>query len=471
MNPKCVTINSCPGIKRIDTIYRKPTERKTAWRKGAESVNISTFSDAERIMKKNKQGYVLLETEAQLNRFYTESQHLPWLAFDTEFIPEKYYRYKLCVISINNDNGNFLIDALKLKNIRPFIKLIDDPAILKITHAGENDYQLLVNDYDARPVNVFDTQLSYGFLQYDYPIGLQVLLSRELNVKLTKCQLKSDWERRPLTPEQSQYAVEDVAYLHPLMEGLKRRLKRMKKLHWSDEENKRLEDPDFYRNDPLDFLNNSLVNQLKKQEQVFLLRMHLWRHLEAEKVDRPVTQVLKTRVLNTIVQKMPMGKTALMRDRTLPTRFIRDNWEQFKRLYDERTARHEKDLLEQVTIPTANPPQSGILLDMLYQLIKFQGVKHRVSPKLIIPGKELSRMKAELNYIPPSFQDGWRRELLGKDLLSLLENRGEFKVSVKKNKFTLTVKKSPSLFSWFKRFRKEPPPPEWKPSRKRRKRK
>ena len=119
--------------------------------------------------------FTLVETEGQLTRFYTDNAHVGWLAFDTEFIPEKYYKYRLCVVSVSTGRGNYIIDVLKVKTIAPLIKLIEEPLILKITHAGENDYRLLVNDYGARPVNIFDTQLSYGFLQYDYPMGLQSL--------------------------------------------------------------------------------------------------------------------------------------------------------------------------------------------------------------------------------------------------------------------------------------------------------
>lgn len=406
-------------------------------------------------MKRYNKRYHLIETEAQLRGFNEKHTHSPYIAFDTEFIPEKYYRYKLCIISVATPRGNFIIDVLKVKDISPFMKLVNDPAILKITHAGENDYQLLVGDYGAKPVNVFDTQLSYGFLQYDYPIGLQQLLQRELNVKLDKGQLKSDWEKRPLTQEQCQYAVEDVVYLHPLMESLKRRLKRRNKLHWAEEENRRMQDLGIYESDPLDFLNGAQVNQLSQKQQVFLLRMHLWRHLEAEKENRPVTQVLKTRVLNTIVQKFTLGKSSLMKDRTLPGRFLNDNWETFEQLFKGRIVKHEKELLDQIPTVTNSTVRSGILTDMLHQLIRYKGHKLKVSPKIIVTGKELTRIKNERDYFPPRFLEGWRRELLGEDLIRLMKNRGEFDITIKDYKFVLKMAHAPGRFSFFKKLFKK----------------
>ncbi len=394
-------------------------------------------------MKKYDKDYTftMVETEGQLNRFYTENTHSGWLAFDTEFIPEKYYKYKLCVISAATPRGNYVIDVLKLRNISPFLKLIEDPAIVKLTHAGENDYQLLVNDYGAKPVNVFDTQLSYGFLQYDYPVGLQPLLSKVLRIKLDKGALRSDWEKRPLSGEQCRYAVRDVVHLHPLMQSLTRRLKKKGKMEWVEQENRRLEDPDFYQNNPLDFLNTALVGKLTRQERVFLMRLHLWRHLEAEKENRPVTQILKTGVLNTIVQKISTGESGLLKDRTLPTRFIRENLDTFKRLYHKRISPHERELLDMVPEVEETSSRSALLMDMLHQLIKYRGQQNGVSSKLIISGKELQQMKSDVNYLPPGFKDGWRKELLGKNLLALMQNRDVFDITIKKKKFILSVRK------------------------------
>ena len=394
--------------------------------------------------------FTLVETEGQLNRLYTDNRYIGWLAFDTEFIPEKYYKYRLCVISASTGRGNYIIDVLKLKSIAPFIKLIEDPHILKITHSGENDYRLLVNDYGAKPRNIFDTQLAYGFLHYDYPVGLQTLLIRQLNIKLDKGALRSDWEKRPLTDEQCRYAVQDVIYLYPLMRSLENQLKRTGKLLWAEEENRQLEEPDYFKRDPLDFLNTAQVTQMSRQQQVFLLRMHLWRHLEAEKEDRPVTQFLKTRVLNTIVQKISSGESSLLKDRTLPRRFIHQHLETFKRFYRESISPHEQELLNQVTGTSGISPKIAIVTDMLHQLVKYKGFLRRVSPRLILTSKELHRMKTDKNYLPTVLTHGWRKELLEKDLLKLLENRKDFDITIKKDKFSLIVKPKRSMV--FKNF-------------------
>lgn len=406
-------------------------------------------------MKKNDINYKLLETQEQLDRFYEESKDTRWLAFDTEFIPEKYYRYKLCLISAATEKGNYIIDVLKLKHIDPFLDIIKNPKILKLTHAGENDYQIMLDNYNVLPRNVFDTQLSHGFAQFEYPLGLQTMVKKVLKKKIDKGQLRSDWEKRPLSTEQCSYAIGDVLYLHPLMIKIKARLKRNNKYSWATEENRRLESRDYYKTDSLDFLNGGQVHHFSPKQKVFLLRMHMWRHLEAEKENRPVTQVLKTWVLNTIVQKIDSDESALLKDRTLPCRFMRKNLDTFKHLYNERVSPHEEELLTRIPEATSISPRTEVLTDLLHQLIKYQGLIHKVSPKLIISGRELQRMKTDKEYFPPSLASGWRKRLMGKNFCRFLEKRVNFDLEVKENQLILTLEK-PKRFSLKNLFSRNP---------------
>lgn len=170
----------------------------------------------------DNQDWILIEDSTKLDLFYRDNKGVDWLAFDTEFIPERYYFNKLCLISIVTPISNYIIDVLKLSHIRPFIRLLEDPTILKITHAGENDYRILALDHHVIPRNTFDTQLSYGFLDFDYPLGLQTIVEKELKTRISKVEMRSDWEKRPLTQDQLKYAVSDVIHLYPLMNILKK---------------------------------------------------------------------------------------------------------------------------------------------------------------------------------------------------------------------------------------------------------
>jgi hypothetical protein len=163
--------------------------------------------------------------------------------------------------------------------------------------------------------------------------------------------------------------------------------------------------------------------------------------------------VMKTGVLNTIVQKIDAGESALLKDRTLPARFIRENLDTFRRLYEDKISVHEKELLDQTSEVSTTTSRASLLIDMLHQLIKYKGLKRGVSPKLIISSKELQLMRTDSEYIPQGFKEGWRKKILGKELLKLLENREDFYITIKKNKFTLRMK-SKGVISWRKFFNK-----------------
>ena len=132
------------------------------------------------------QMYEYIDEQEDLIQFYESNSAVEWMCFDTEFVGEKRFVTRLCLIQVATINGNYLIDPFSIGNLDPFIKLIVDPAITKITHAGENDYRLLFNQLNITPENIFDTQLAAGFVGYRYPISFRKLVEQELGLFLKK---------------------------------------------------------------------------------------------------------------------------------------------------------------------------------------------------------------------------------------------------------------------------------------------
>jgi len=384
----------------------------------------------------------IVETDDQLERFYYCNRFCRWMAFDTEFIPEKYYRSKLCIISIASPRGNYVIDTLKLRRLDGFLKLLESPDILKITHAGENDYQILVSDYYAKPKNLFDTQMAYGFLNCDYPLGLQSLVEKELRVRMNKAELRSDWEKRPLTHEQLRYAISDVKHLYPLMKVLEERLKKSRKLSWALEECKRWEDSEYFSAGPselVDSLGGMLSRNLSYKQRVFLVRLHRWREVEAKKRNCPVNAVLKTQYLNIIIKGITLGKAHLIQDRTIPNFLINNLWPIFEELYERKVSTVERELLKQIPRDDTGDPDISIALDMLYMVMKLKAVERGISPNLVISRKELGKMKNDRYYYPSFLDSGWRKELLGESLLEWLRRRNPIDIRFHINTCTLTM--------------------------------
>jgi ribonuclease D len=401
------------------------------------TMNKTTYFDRKPV-------YTVVESAEHLERFYLENKDVEWLAFDTEFIPEKYFKSKLCLISAATSRGNYILDALKIGKMNGFLRLIEDPRILKITHAGENDYQILVTDYKARPRNIFDTQLSYGFLNRDYPLGLQYLVEKELKIRMNKGELRSDWEQRPLTAEQLEYAIGDVISLYPLMKVLKRKLKRNGKLAWAKEENSRWEKPGYFTGESMEFLTylySISMRGLNRQQKAFLLRLHRWRYEEAARRNCPLSHVLKTWLLNTIVRNVKGGKPALLKDRTIPDGIVHHYWPMFDRFYSKKPDANERELMTRVQREENDDHHRTIVMDMLYPLIKLKALDQGISPNLVLSKREMNKMKADRYYYPPGLNGGWRRELLGPDLLQWLKKRNPIDITVENNTCILKMQK------------------------------
>ena len=116
---------------------------------------------------------IYIKDQAGLTQFAEDNKSVSWLGFDTEFVGEKRYYTLLCLIQIVTENGYYLIDTLVVKDLTPFLRFLEDPEVLIITHAGENDYRLLYGYYKTLPNNLFDTQVAAAFVGYKYPVSFR----------------------------------------------------------------------------------------------------------------------------------------------------------------------------------------------------------------------------------------------------------------------------------------------------------
>ena len=148
------------------------------------------------------QAFELITTKEGLEHFAQINADIEWMCFDSEFVGEKRFTTRLCLIQVATEHGLFLIDPFPLKSLGPFLKMIEDPKIIKITHAGENDYRLLYATHGTIPKNTFDTQIAAGFLGYRYPLAFKKLVETELKINLNQSFTVADWEARPVNQNQ-----------------------------------------------------------------------------------------------------------------------------------------------------------------------------------------------------------------------------------------------------------------------------
>lgn len=384
--------------------------------------------------------HIYIDTPEGLHQFYAENKNISWLGFDTEFVGERTYFPILCLIQVATENGNYLIDPVALDDIGLFLDMIKNPAIVKITHAGENDYRLLFQEFGVLPVNVYDTQIAAGFIGYNYPISFANLLTGELKLFLDKGPAVSDWESRPISKKQLQYALNDVIYLEQLWKGINKKLKDKNRENWVNEEFNKLQDAKAYETIPhKEFLANSLLPKINVREKLFLMRLYKWRIQMAEKKNKPKERILQKKLISHIVKGVKGGKSNLHNNRLIPPHVIDKDGGTFMALYEQKESDDEREVLEMISKHVPIKPRIDAVMDILYLGIKIICSENRIAPELVIDRSRFKQMKWDLPYFDESLDTGWRKELLGENVINSIKNRTKLKVDTKSEFFGLKM--------------------------------
>ncbi len=370
-----------------------------------------------------------VQTEAAYQELLGQLRESSWFGYDTEFIGEKTYVPLLCLIQVLLEEQVYLIDTIAIPNVSEFANLLANPHILKITHAGDNDYRLMHQLYGVVPQNLFDTQIAAGFIGYSYPAGFARIVGSELGIELGKGYAVTQWDKRPLDEKVLEYAVEDVIFLRKLYDRMSRKLAQLKRTSWASEEIAKWEQPETYQTPPLrDLLSTDIIYRLRsQQEKVFLYRLYEWRRQRAESENIPKDHALPAKYISAIVRSMKDGKRSLQNNRTIPDHHWQKHFNQWQKLYTEPITEEEKSILKAIPPEPAENAEKDWLLDLIYHLIKKRGVETGVSASLLLSRTDFNKLKSDT--FEHDLLEGWRGEVLGPELVHWLRTQGKITVS------------------------------------------
>lgn len=385
--------------------------------------------------------YIFIADLDAYDDFLKSNQEVDWLVFDTEFVGEKRYHTLICLLQVGTVNGFYIIDPFAIKDLSGFYALLENPAILKITHAGENDYRLLFRAHGTLPKNVFDTQVAAGFVGYNYPTSFGRLVENECGVSLGKGYTVSNWESRPINKKQIQYALNDVLYLKELYDKLSEKLRTAGRVEWAAEEFSKMEtaihyEIDIYR----DAFNSAIIKKLNPQEQVFLIRLFEWRRQTAERRNHSKEMALPAKFIGPIIKNIRSGRAALKNHRRLPNHIVEKYWDTFNELHQAKTTDEEKELLK--NIPASLPDSTGqeTSMELMTLLLKMKAEREDLATGLMTQGVDIKRMKADLRFFDPKLSVGWRKEFIGEAMLHWIKNREHLEVDFSREEVVLKLK-------------------------------
>lgn len=235
----------------------------------------------------------------QLRRLCARVAENHTFAFDTEFVMEDRFTPEISLVQLATSEGRIsLIDPHVVDDLSPLWRLVCDPDIITVVHAGMEDLALCFNRSGDVPRNIFDCQLAAGLVSTEYPLSLSRLARNLLRVRLHKSQTLTDWNRRPLTEEQIEYAAADVHHLLEIHQKIMRRLKKFDRLEWLNEEMARFSEAATYQRAPdeaalrLKGARGLDARQLAVARELVKVRERL-----AHQYNRPVRAVVRDHLL------------------------------------------------------------------------------------------------------------------------------------------------------------------------------
>ncbi len=339
------------------------------------------------------------------------------IGLDTEFLRERTFFPKLCLLQLAAGDAVWCVDALRSGGLETLVPPLTAAAPRKVIHAARQDLEAFYLTVNRVISPVFDTQIAAGCIGLKPQIGYADLVKTLLGVSLTKGQTRTDWSKRPLSAAQLQYAADDVRYLNEIASRLTERLKELGRERWVLEDCATLEDPTLYEPDPERAwrrLRN--LNQLPPPAQARVRALAVWRERMARERDLPRGWIVDDAGIFKVAVANPGTRAALSAALSLP-RPMNDGLaegllEALRRAPPEEAADRE---LARDPRPT---PEQRALIDRLAAVVDARAADLGVSAEILAPRGELKALAMGEREVPSLA--GWRRAEIGERLREAL---------------------------------------------------
>ena len=368
----------------------------------------------------------IIKTTSELSQFCDYAYNFDYITVDTEFLRERTYYPKLCLIQLaipgDQENSAVLIDPLERNlDLSPLYKIFLDPDIVKVFHAARQDLEIFFHDKNIIPSPLFDTQLAAMVCGFGEQVGYETLVRSICKVNLDKSSRFTDWSLRPLSNKQQQYALADVTHLRQIYEYLKEQLKRNERETWLEEELNILKNPETYITRPKEAWRRIKSRSNSSKFLGIVARLAEFRETYAQRNNIPRNRVLKDDALMELASLKPKSFDDLSRSRLL----LRDarKGKIAKGILDSIQAAEDLKF-EQVNYATKVPKSLNVnsaLSDMLRVLLKAKSEELGVAAKLIANSSDLDSIASGERTVPAL--SGWRHQIFGREALELCDGK------------------------------------------------
>lgn len=356
-----------------------------------------------------------------------------FITIDTEFLREKTFWPKLCLIQLASPDRALIVDPLANGiDLAPFFKLMADQSVLKVFHAARQDLEIVFHLGDMLPKPIFDSQVAAMVLGFGDSVAYDALVNRITGHHIDKTSRFTDWSRRPLTDEQLTYALADVTHLRDVYLELASQLETQGRSTWLNEEMAVLEARETYDIHPDDAWKRLRNRMRKPQDLAILQRLAAWREHLARDRDVPRGRVLKDDALYEIAQQKPRDQAGLGRLRTIPKGWERSELGSNLMKTLELAFEIPQEEWPEIKRHKPSPEGTAAASDLLRVLLKTIVEQEGVAAKVIASGDDLDKIAAKGDEAEVAALSGWRRELFGDKALKLISGELALKFADKR---------------------------------------
>ncbi len=367
---------------------------------------------------------ITIKTTEALVEFCQNARKHPFITVDTEFLRERTYYSKLCLVqlAVPGDRPEDavvvdpLVDGLSLE---PLYELFRDTSVVKVFHAARQDLEIFFVEGGVIPKPLFDTQVAAMVCGFGDQAGYETLVRKIAKHPLDKTSRFTDWSRRPLTEAQMTYALADVTHLRVIYTYLAKQIEKSGRKKWVEEELQILTNPDTYVVHPEEAWERVKTRTNSGKFLAVVRELARFRENVAQSRDVPRSRVYKDDALLELASTKPATLNDLGRSRLL--------------LREARKGEIADGILTAVKnglnySPSDYPKATGFndklqvnpaLADLLRVLLKAKSENAGVAQKLIASASDLDAIAAGER--SAQALTGWRREVFGEDALRLCD--------------------------------------------------
>jgi len=367
-----------------------------------------------------------ITTTEQLAEFCAKCATFDYVTIDTEFLRERTYYSKLCLIQMahpgEGNEGAVLIDVLEEGlSLDPMYKLFQDESVTKVFHAARQDLEIFFVDRQIFPKPFFDTQVAAMVCGFGEQVGYETLVRKIAKAQLDKSSRFTDWSQRPLSDKQKNYAIGDVTHLREIYEFLAKRLEKTKRKSWVEEEVEILTNPDTYNTDPKNAWRRVKTRSSSRRFLATVQKLAEFREVYAQDRNIPRNRVFKDDALMEVAATRPKAPADLSKSRLLLREARKGQVAEGIIGAIKAADAMPNDALPVVDKVKHRPQGNEGLSDLLRVLLKAKAEEAGVAQKLIANASELDDIAAGVG--GDHVFKGWRSEGFGKDAKDLCDGK------------------------------------------------